>query len=113
MITFCFCILSAFLSLTIVTAYHETTALDTLYHAYGAYCGESDLKAWDCKWCNYHPNFEIILSSNDVVNADSLQAYIGYDSDKSQAVMSFRRTSMDKETLYDLGNNSFTLHSPI
>jgi len=81
---------------TVASAYDETTTLDTLYYAYGAYCDESDLEDWSCKWCtDYHSNFDISSNGAGVVNTDDLQAFMGYDSDNSQVVLSFRGTIED------------------
>eukprot|EP01061_Rhynchopus_euleeides_P036484 TRINITY_DN614_c0_g2_i1.p1 TRINITY_DN614_c0_g2~~TRINITY_DN614_c0_g2_i1.p1 ORF type:complete len:282 (+),score=128.84 TRINITY_DN614_c0_g2_i1:54-899(+) len=38
---------------TILPANLEAAALHQLYAAYGAYCKEAKLTAWDCKWCKY------------------------------------------------------------
>ena len=71
--------------------YSEDNALHSLYYAYGAYCQMGDLENWGCKWCS-ESNLDISSHGAGVVNIDELQAFIGYDPDDNQIVLSFRGT---------------------
>merc|ERR550539_2155222 len=85
-------VLSILLVLCSADTYDATTeesVLKALYHAYGAYCDDSSLANWSCKWCEYHPNFEINSPGGVLVNS-GLQVYMGYDPVTPQIVMSFR-----------------------
>jgi len=72
-----------------VLPYSQQFANYSLMFAYGAYCSEASLQAWNCKWCHYVPGFEV----SSVVVIDDLQAFIGYDPTQKQIVISFRGSS--------------------
>ena len=55
--------------------YSESNATRCLYFAYGAYCSQSSLESWTCKWCKYIPDFQV----TNVTQTDYLQAFVGYD----------------------------------
>ena len=80
--------------------YSQENAYNALYYAYGAYCDASQLTAWDCKWCNY-VNFEV--ASNGVITSDSLQAFVGYDTEYQQIVLSYRGTANIDDWVKDFG----------
>ena len=68
--------------------YNESYAIRTLYFAYGAYCPASQLEAWDCKWCKNLTGFNV----SKVYEKDHLLGFVGYDTEYSQIVVSFRGT---------------------
>lgn len=76
-----FLIFSAFIGLLLLLTlaaertYNESDANRTLNFAYGAYCPQSELESWSCKWCKNIPDFQVLI----VPSANSLQAFVGYD----------------------------------
>ena len=56
------------------------------------------LESWTCKWCKEVPGFEV----STVVNVDALQAFVGYDTQYKQVVVSFRGSSNLQDWLDDL-----------
>jgi len=86
---------------TLADTYSQTIANRTLMFAYGAYCSSSSLSAWNCKWCEYIPEFEM----SSVIDRDDLQAFVGYDKQASQIVVSFRGSSNIVDWLDDLTYN--------
>jgi len=77
--------------------YNQTQALKNLYFAYGAYCRDTDIEHWDCKWCSYIPGFQV----EEVINLDYLQAYVGFDTVENQIVVSFRGTHNAEDWIDD------------
>jgi len=69
-----------------VLPYNQDFANYSLMFAYGAYCSEASLEAWNCKWCQYVQDFEV----STVVVIDDLQAFVGFDPQQKQIVVSFR-----------------------
>merc|ERR1712228_565363 len=67
-------------------SYSEQYATHCLYFAHGAYCPQSSLNSWTCKWCKYIPNFQI----TNVTQIDYLQAFVGFDVEYNQILVSFR-----------------------
>ena len=80
------------------SSYDPSIGLRNLYFAYGAYCKESQLEDWSCKWCAYIPDFNV----STVYVKDDLQVFIGYDEDGDQIVVSFRGSSNIEDWLDDL-----------
>eukprot|EP01084_Bolivina_argentea_P153151 267054_1 len=66
--------------------YSEADALRSLYFAYGSYCNQTSLVTWTCKWCEYIPGFQVLT----VTSTDHLQAFVGFDIEAKQIVISFR-----------------------
>ena len=56
------------------------------------------LENWSCKWCQYVPGFQV----STVPNLDGLQAFVGYDTQYKQTVISFRGSSNIQDWLDDL-----------
>jgi len=89
-------------SISYSVSYDQDNALIALYYAYGAYCNETELRAWNCKWCEEVSNFEIANNGAGVVNGNELQAFIGYDPDYERIVLSFRGTDNIQDWIDDL-----------
>jgi hypothetical protein len=74
----------------------KTWSYDTGYayllYSYAAYCPENNIKAWNCKWCQYNDtvwgfkNVNLFLVSGELV-------FVGYNADYKQIVVSFRGSS--------------------
>eukprot|EP00486_Rosalina_sp_Unknown_P006326 CAMPEP_0201569656 /NCGR_PEP_ID=MMETSP0190_2-20130828/11452_1 /ASSEMBLY_ACC=CAM_ASM_000263 /TAXON_ID=37353 /ORGANISM="Rosalina sp." /LENGTH=307 /DNA_ID=CAMNT_0047992229 /DNA_START=14 /DNA_END=934 /DNA_ORIENTATION=+ len=79
--------------------YNESLTYIPLYYSYASYCEPEDINKWDCKWCNYaSTNFK----TENVISTDYLQAFIGYDNDQNQIVISFRGTHNYHDWMKDL-----------
>lgn len=78
--------------------YNQSQGIRNVYFAYGAYCDSSAIADWTCKWCAYIPGFEV----SKVIDTDGLQAFVGYDTQESQIVISFRGSTDLIDWLDDL-----------
>ena len=81
--------------------YDEDEAFNTLSYAYGAYCNATDLRSWECKWCQ--SNFDITSHGAGVIDTFDLQAFMGYDHDQNRIVLSFRGSHNIDNWINNLG----------
>jgi len=88
----------------IPTAWSQELGLRYLYFSYGAYCSESSLKAWNCKWCTtnettgFKPTFQVHSVKTD------MRGYGGYFSQYNTIVVAFRGSSSIRNWIEDLEN---------
>ena len=87
------------------SVYDQDEALNALAFAYGAFCDASDLRAWDCTWCQ--SNFDITSHGAGVIDTGALQAFMGYDRDKIRLVLSFRGSTNVENWLNNFGTFCF------
>jgi len=71
--------------------YDEEHALKSLHFAYAAYCDNTSLANWSCKWCS-DSSLDMSSHGAGIVDTAELQAFMGYDADQGQIVLSFRGT---------------------
>ena len=69
--------------------YNESSAFVPLYYAYASYCESSSIDNWDCNWCQKASKRFIVANITEI---NSLQAFLGFDVDQNQIVISFRGT---------------------
>ena len=104
----CVYLIQSFLLLAFVAvqSYDENKAIEAVHYSYAAYCQNPSLTQWNCKWCT-NANFDISSNGAGVVTTDSLQGFMGYDTNEKQIVLSFRGTVMSnfQDWIDDLGMN--------
>eukprot|EP01084_Bolivina_argentea_P008861 16563_1 len=79
--------------------YNQSNTYIPLYYAYAAYCVDTLINEWSCKWCTKASNSFTI---ENVISTDYLQAFIGFDNIENQIVLSFRGTHNYEDWFKDL-----------
>jgi len=69
----------------------KADALRFLYFSYAAYCPQSELQSWSCKFCN--ASFEVTAFLSD--SQYNTFGYVGYASDSNEIVVAYRGTEGD------------------
>lgn len=70
-------------------SYSPILSKKLLYFSYGAYCGESAVKKWSCKWCSQaSTTFQVVNYIDE--KSSSTELFIGYDSSLNQIIVTYR-----------------------
>lgn len=90
------CVCALLLALAVPGAravtWNETQAQSMLFYAYGAYCNESSLAAWTCKWCRERGQTNFVATAFPSDRRTNTFAYAGYNPDNETIVVAFRGT---------------------
>ena len=89
-----------FLLLGYVFGYNNTFGLYNVRLSAIAYCPEETVENWSCYWCQYFPNAKVITTLWD--SKTSTYAYIVYDLEQDNYILSFEGTQDTNDFLIDL-----------
>jgi len=91
------------------TTWNYNTGVDYLLFSYAAYCPESQLQTWTCKWCHNNTNIGSFTPTAFPQDKKSdTFGFVGYSSQLKQIVVSFRGTHNLRNWIVDLKFSKLT-----